>query len=195
MTADGSVTGWVKRLGEEGNSVAQEQLFRRYFSDLVSLARRHVARRTRAVEDEEDVALSAMASFFQRADNGQFDPQNRSELWRVLATITVRKAVNQFYRQNAKKRVCPPEANLEDLSEHLEDLASKEPAADLAAQLAEQCQRWIDTLPAGSLRTIAVMKLEGSTNAEIADRLDVTERTIGRKLNLIRRLWTESKDE
>ena len=39
------------------------------------------------------------------------------------------------------------------------------------------------------LRLVALRKLEGSTNREIAAELDATERTVERKLERIRARW------
>jgi DNA-directed RNA polymerase specialized sigma24 family protein len=43
------------------------------------------------------------------------------------------------------------------------------------------------------LRAIARLKLEGFTNPEIAERLGVVERTVERRLNRIRRQWSEGE--
>jgi DNA-directed RNA polymerase specialized sigma24 family protein len=45
-------------------------------------------------------------------------------------------------------------------------------------------------LPEGDLRDIAVAKLDGFTNDEIAERLGVQTRTVERKLRTIRELWS-----
>ena len=41
------------------------------------------------------------------------------------------------------------------------------------------------------LRTIAVAKMQGSTNREIAQRLECSVRTVARRLGLIRKIWEE----
>jgi DNA-directed RNA polymerase specialized sigma24 family protein len=44
-----------------------------------------------------------------------------------------------------------------------------------------------------TLRQVALLKLEGYENAEIAARLNCALRTVERKLNLIRALWAEEE--
>ena len=44
------------------------------------------------------------------------------------------------------------------------------------------------------LRQIALWKLEGYTNPEIAAKLDCTVRTVERKLERIRAYWEKAKD-
>ena len=62
-----------------------------------------------------------------------------------------------------------------------------------ATQVAEQFDRLLAALPSDELREIARLRLEEHTNAEIAGRLGCTERTVERKLVLIRSYW-ESAD-
>jgi hypothetical protein len=55
--------------------------------------------------DEEDVALSGMASFCRCAAAGRFPQLNdRHDLWKLLVEITRRKAVAQMTRHYAQKR-------------------------------------------------------------------------------------------
>ena len=61
---------------------------------------------------------------------------------------------------------------------------------DFLAQMREEMDGLLARLEDDELRTIAMMKLEGSTNQEIADHLDVTERTVERKVKKIRDAWS-----
>jgi DNA-directed RNA polymerase specialized sigma24 family protein len=45
-----------------------------------------------------------------------------------------------------------------------------------------------------ALRTVALWKMEGYTNLEIADRLACVETTVERKLQRIRKLWEPAQD-
>ena len=66
------------------------------------------------------------------------------------------------------------------------DVIGKEPSPDMALVMEESFERLIAHLGEGTLREIALAKLEGFSNAEIADRFDCSERTIERRLHLIR---------
>ena len=59
---------------------------------------------------------------------------------------------------------------------------------EFAAQVAEECQRLLGLLPE-ELRRVAVWKMEGHTNDEIASSLDCALRSVERKLERIRNLW------
>jgi DNA-directed RNA polymerase specialized sigma24 family protein len=60
---------------------------------------------------------------------------------------------------------------------------------DAAAQTAEECRRLLALLPEEQLRTIAVWKLEGFTNEEIAAKIGRSVAAVERKLALIRNAW------
>jgi DNA-directed RNA polymerase specialized sigma24 family protein len=55
--------------------------------------------------------------------------------------------------------------------------------------MADECRRLLDLLAEPELRQIALWKVEGHTNEEIASRLDCVPRTIERKVRRIRLLW------
>ena len=60
--------------------------------------------------------------------------------------------------------------------------------------MAEDCQRLFEALADESLRQIAQLKLEGYTNEEIAAKLDCATRTIERKLERIRAIWSQEPE-
>ncbi len=69
-------------------------------------------------------------------------------------------------------------------------ILAAEPSPELAAQRTEECQRLLARLPDESLRTVALWKMEGYTNAEIAARLGCVPQTVERKLRAIRTVWS-----
>jgi DNA-directed RNA polymerase specialized sigma24 family protein len=76
----------------------------------------------------------------------------------------------------------------------IEDVIGSEPDPQFAAQVAEEFQALLDRLEDDTLRSVACYKLEGYTNGEIAARLQYTDRTVERKLALIRRVWEETEE-
>jgi len=79
----------------------------------------------------------------------------------------------------------PSSMNERQLAEFVEDGLTP----DFIAAINEQCQQLMDCLPDDKLRLVAHRKLEGYTNQEIAQELGVVERTVERKLSLIRSAW------
>jgi DNA-directed RNA polymerase specialized sigma24 family protein len=192
MPSDGSVTRLIVML-KEGNRAASQQLWEVYFARLVGLARARLRGIPGRVADEEDVALSAFDSFYRRAEQGQFPRlEDREDLWQLLFVLTVRKAINLVNYQGRKSRGGGQVQSLTDLDlAGAEAIFGAEPSPELAAQMTEECQRLLARLPDESLRTVALWKMEGYTNAEIAARLGCVPQTVERKLRSIRNIWSD----
>jgi DNA-directed RNA polymerase specialized sigma24 family protein len=192
----GSVTRWLDEV-RCGDEEAARQLWRRYFEALVRLARPRLRAQSRGAADEEDVVLSAFDSFYAGMARGRYpDLADREDLWRLLVTITARKAYNQNRWESRPKRggglvrhasaidACEgPEAD--DLAQ----VVGSEPTPEFAAMVADEYRRLLEVLGEDELRQIANWKLEGDSDAEIAARLGCALRTVARRLELIRTLW------
>jgi RNA polymerase sigma factor (sigma-70 family) len=190
-----SISIWLEEV-KRGNDEAARRLWERYFPLLVRLAQKRLAGVPRRMEDEEDVALSALDSFCRAADRGRFPHVNdRESLWRLLCRMTHRKAVDLVRRS----QTCMGDARVRggscligsaaSLKQTTRATARAETAADLAAMLADEVRSLLEMLPEEELRTIAIAKMEGYTNQEIAARLGWAERTIERRLKYIRAIW------
>jgi DNA-directed RNA polymerase specialized sigma24 family protein len=70
----------------------------------------------------------------------------------------------------------------------LDAMAGDEPTPLEADLLAEEVEVLLQKLADLKLRQVAVWKLEGYTNAEIAGQQNCSEKTIERRLTIIRRL-------
>lgn len=195
---DDDVTRWIRQLGE-GDEGAAQNIWNRYYAQLVSLARRKLRSDHRRMADEEDVALSAFNSFYQGVAAGRFPKlDDRQDLWKLLVTITARKAISYARHEQRQKRgggrVRGESVLLgADSSGHAGDIdavVGAEPTPEFAALVAEECRRLLDCLDSEPLRQIAMMKLEGYNNSEIAEKLDCARETVQRKLLRIRQLWT-----
>jgi DNA-directed RNA polymerase specialized sigma24 family protein len=104
----------------------------------------------------------------------------------------VRKAINLANYQGRKSRGGGRVNSLTDLDlAGAEAIFGAEPSPELAAQMTEECQRLLARLPDESLRTVALWKMEGYTNTEIAARLGCVPQTVERKLRAIRTVWSD----
>jgi len=73
----------------------------------------------------------------------------------------------------------------------LEQLEGPEPTPAFAAQVAEGYRRLLERLDSPALRTVAMRKVEGYGNEEIAAQLGCGLRTVERRLHLIRSIWEQ----
>ncbi len=193
----GSVSHWIGAL-KGGDAEAAQRLWERYFESLVRLARAKLGAVPRGEADEEDIALSAFHSFCQGAAGGRFPRlDDRYGLWRLLVTITVRKALDQSERQGRKKRggdrvrveTAPTRGDDDARGDGLDLIVGREPTPAFAAMVADECRRLLEALGDETLRRIALLRMEGYSDPEIAARLGCGLRTVGRKLELIRKAW------
>ena len=182
----------------EGSVAAEGGLER-----LIRLAREKLEGVSKRVADEDDVALAAFHSFCMGAREGRFPRlEDRQGLWRLLVRITAYKALDQVKHERRAKRgggkvvgageFCADDSNGCD---GLEDVIGSEPSPEFAALLAEEFEGLLHGLGDATLRNVAVWKMEGWSNAEIAEKLDCAERSVARKLSLVRKRLKERRGD
>jgi RNA polymerase sigma factor (sigma-70 family) len=195
--SENSVTYWIERL-KAGDSAAVSQLWGRYYERLVQVAQRRLKSVPCRTADEEDVALSAFNSFCQRVKKGKFAQlEDQDDLWRLLVVITSRKASRQMEANHRHKRgsgrvrgesvFTVPDSS--SIQAGIEAIADREPTPEFAIQMIEECQQLLERLEDDSLRELAVLKMEGYSNDEIAQKLQCSLRTVERRLRGIRAIW------
>jgi RNA polymerase sigma factor (sigma-70 family) len=195
----GSVTQLIDRLrsgSPDSRDEAARRVWERFLPRLLTLARCQLDRRIRALQDEEDVVQSMGRSFFHRLRRGDFDLAGRDDLLAILVTITLNKARNVADRHFAARRDVRRErplplsdASRSDAPHEVFALEAVEPTPAEAAVLNEALERRLRDLPEADLRQVALMRLQGYTNREIAEALKLGERSVERNLNLIRKRW------
>jgi RNA polymerase sigma factor (sigma-70 family) len=198
MAISGSITAWIQQL-KEGDRRAMQHLWERYFERLVTLARDKLQGLPRHVVDEEDVALSALKSFCRAVEQKRFPKlEDSGDLWQILVLLTRNKAADLHkYHRRARRDfrkvqpLLPLTADPPDVpgGVFIDLIRDEEPDPQFAAEAAEQYQRMLGLLPDEQLRQIAVGKMEGYTNEELAEQLGCATVTIERRLNRIRQCW------
>ncbi len=191
----GSVTNWIE-LFRTGDETAANHLWERYFSRLVSVARTKMVGMETQVEEAEDVALSAFHTLYRAARCNRLpDTPNRDSLWQLLLVITAGKIVDARRRAATQKRSgngIVPQRDFASSLDVLSNLLSSEIDPGIAAIVDEEFARLMNLLVEMELQQIALLKLEGYTIVEICNRLNCSERTVKRRLAIIRRTWEES---
>ena len=189
-SAVGSVTLLLEQL-QNGDPAAAQALWESYFTRLVALARARLWAAPRGMADEEDVALSAFHSLVVGAAAGRFPRLgNRDDLWQVLFFLTTRKAIGLVRHETCERRGGGRVGSLtEESGSDAPDLAALTPTPALVAEVTDQCGRLLGLLRGGDLRHVAIWKMEGYTNVEIAGKLKRSVATVERKLTTIRAIW------
>ena len=135
-----------------------------------------------------------MNAFFRGVEEARFPRlENRDDLWKLLVVITARKVAALRRRLGAQKSPDLHQVELpaDDEADLLHAALGDEPTPETTAIFADELDHRLAQLPDDTFRQIVLLKLEGCTNREIAERLKTYEVKIERKLRTIRSLWNE----
>lgn len=197
---DDSVSYWIEHL-KQGNAAAAGRLWDAYFQRLTSFARARIGSFPRRVADEEDVALSVFDSLCRGASRGIYPKlTDRDNLWSLLVVITSRKVCDYITAERTQKRGGGQVAVASELVNDpereaavLDAVLSREPTPEMAASFAEECERLLRLLDS-DLRQLALGKMDGHSNEELAATMNCGLRTVERRLELIRRIWKNAEE-
>ena len=192
------VTHWMNHL-REGDERAARQLWVHFVDRLQTSLKQKLQPNTRRVYDEEDAAQSAFFSLCRGITAGRYpDLTDRRSLWNLLLTIAARKVNHRHRFDHQKKRDIARTEEMTivlsggDLSTLERPLPSAEPTPEYLAEFHETWCALFESLEDKTLEEVSRMKIEGYSDAEIGDKLGLTDRTIRRKVERIRRIWKET---
>jgi DNA-directed RNA polymerase specialized sigma24 family protein len=189
MSKNTNVSHWID-LVKHGDSAAANRIWHHYFDRLVRSVRHKLYGQNRAVSDEEDIVLSVFDSFYGAVEKGRFpDLTDRSDLWRLLLRMSARKVVDKRRHDQRQRRGGDVKLHSLDHAtdeENVFEAIGNEPTPEMVLMMQESVEQFFSHLGVGQLRDLAGAKLEGYSNAELARRFDCSERTIERRLHLIR---------
>jgi RNA polymerase sigma factor (sigma-70 family) len=199
MSSEGSVSRWLDQM-RQGNADATQALWERYFKSLIAHARQQLQGSSCGITDEEDAALSAFHSLYQALREGRYpELSDRVSFLRLLRSITENKVADQRRYDGAEKRgegkvKRESEFANEDWSSDggfLDQAAKTLTTPDVLAGMSETYCKQLERLADPVLQEIVHAKVQGYTNVEIAAQLNCSERTIERRLELIRKKWDQ----
>jgi len=191
MTQHGSVTRFLDDLKSGDQSVANQaaaQIWSRYSEALLRQAILTMSLKLRRRVDGDDVIQDVFKSFFLRHAGGQFELNDRDELWGLLAAMTRKKVLKQVTRHTAGRRSIDREKNIgapQDSDSLLDLTTDSMPSPEQVLTAAELLNNLLGELDTTG-RVIVLRRLEGLTHEEIAIELGCVVRTVERKISAIR---------
>jgi DNA-directed RNA polymerase specialized sigma24 family protein len=187
-----SVTWLIERLREDDPQAA-EQIWRRYFERLLPLARSKIRGLPQRAADEEDILVSVFDRFFRAARENRFARlHDRDDLWQILLVLTDRKVADQFRAEAAQKRGGGAvRQELTGSEADLRQLVVQEPEPEFIEAFNENLSRALRRLGDPKTREVALLRMEGVENSEIAARVEISLSSVERKLRVIREVWRE----
>ena len=188
----------------DGDEAAITHLWENYFQQLVRVAARRLPQNLRRTGDEEDIALSAFHSFIAGVRDDRFpDLSGPDNLWGLLITLTGRK-VNAHLRHHTRQKRGGGNVRGESVfikpggeptGGGIGGVSGESESADIRAELAEACDTLLTQLDDEQLKQIAVMRMDGYLVDEIAGAMELSKRAVERRLQLIRRIWSEQAEQ
>jgi RNA polymerase sigma factor (sigma-70 family) len=201
---------------DSGLEQAAAEIYQRYSQPLQEYIKFRCQMGCARVVDEEDIVQEAMVDLLRGAPKGRFrELDNRQDLWQVLRVLAKRRAIDQFRRETAAvygngevrgesvfDSPAGSSSEIAGLDGHPEGrlVPRNELSPWMIRLIEEEFQQWMDLLsavdrekPRSRLQEIAQLRYEGHTVAEIAKRFDCSTRTIEKRLELIRKIWSKHK--
>lgn len=183
-----SDSGELLDLWKDGDQQAATEIFERYVSRLIGLARNRLSSRMTKRVDPEDVVQSAYRSFFRHARDDRYVLSRSGDLWSLLAAITVKKLHGQVEHHSAQKRSINREESNPDeggLYGVHPNTVSREPSPEEALTVVEELESVMNGLSADHRRMLE-LRLQEHTIEEVADTVGCSERTVRRVLDRVK---------
>jgi RNA polymerase sigma-70 factor (ECF subfamily) len=174
---------------QKGDQEAAAELFRRYASRLIELARSRLSAKVARRVDPEDVVQSAYRSFFVGAREGRFEFYRSGHLWRLLLSITLTKLYRQIRNNRRDKRAVDREQSFgtDPFPEGFaREVLAREPSPIEAVALVDEVENVMRGLQPLQRRVLE-LRLQGYNLYEIADQTQRCQRTVRRCLEVVRR--------
>ena len=165
------------RAWQSGSQQAASALMDRYAARLVALISVRLSKPIRQSVDPEDIVQSAMGSFFNAARHNKIQVSQSVFVWDLLAVIARRKLTRVVEKSFAEKRGGNFRRVSLEINQEIMQTAS-DSSDDIAATILED-------LPS-ELGQIAMLLWSGYSQTEIACELNISDRTVRRRIEKIR---------
>ena len=187
----GSVTGNIRR-AQTGDDLAFEWLWHRYYKSLVRHLRKIASGPGFDPVDHEEVAHSVFIALHHGLSHEKFHSLNRRyQLWKLLTLIGLRKAINLTKRDMLQRQV------IAQRSANGRRASDVDPSFD-EMRFDEELEHGLSLLdkehPSQRLRELAIRKMNGHSNSQIADDFGWSRKTVALRLNLIYEIWKEASE-
>lgn len=184
--------------------VEAEKVWAAYFPRLLEVAHRRLAHLPKRLSDEEDVALSALDSFFRAQRAGKFQVSaDFGDLWPLLVTIVSRKISAQQRRHKAQKRGAGAVRGESAFGQRPDDSSLREGLAQIldenrlpetSEEIARSCESLLLILPDEKHRKTALLRMEGYTHDEISEQLECSVARTKQRISRIKEIWGKLDD-
>ena len=179
------IQGFLARI-QAGDDDAARELLTRYEAEVRLVVRRQLPRLLRSRFDSLDFLQSVWGSFFRRMRTDPTEFEDARHLVGFLARAAKNKVIDEYRRAASRKQDMHREEPIWSDGDRPRDLAATIDTPSQVAQAREVFGRLRDLLPEDR-RALLELKAQGLSSKEIGDRLGISERTVQRVLEDLRR--------
>ena len=172
----------------DGNCDAATELYLRYASRLLALARNQTSTRLSTRFDPEDVVQSVFRTFFRRVSSGLYDVPPGEQLWQLLLVLALNKVRAMAVHHRAKKRDATKTTGLEKVQ--FASMASDDTAMQVLNMVIDEL---MEDFPEVQQKMVQ-LRIEGNTIGQIAEKTDRSRRTVERVMQEFRQNLSELID-
>jgi RNA polymerase sigma factor (sigma-70 family) len=181
----GDMSGFLARI-RAGDQDAARELLTRYEAEVRLVVRRQLPRLLRSRFDSLDFLQSVWGSFFRRVRIGPAEFEDSRHLVAFLARAAKNKVIDEYRRAASRKQDMHREEPLWGEGAAPREVAARADTPSQVAEAREAFGRLCDLLPRDR-RAVLELKAEGLSSRDIGERLGISERTVQRVLEDLRR--------
>jgi RNA polymerase sigma-70 factor (ECF subfamily) len=188
LAGDGELRGFLDRIRSGDDSAARE-LLTRYEAEVRLVVRRQLPRLLRSRFDSLDFLQSVWGDFFQRMKAGgasQAEFEDSRHLVAFLARAAKNKVIDEYRRAASQKQDMHREEPLWVDGDRPRELEGHDDSPSQVAQAHEVLERLRELMPR-ERQEILELKAEGLSSRDIGEKLGISERTVQRVIEDLRR--------
>jgi RNA polymerase sigma-70 factor (ECF subfamily) len=189
---DGDIAGFLARI-HAGDDDAARELLSRYEAEVRLVVRRQLPKLLRSRFDSLDFLQSVWGSFFHRIRTGPPEFDDSRHLVAFLARAAKNKVIDEYRRAASQKQDMHREEPLWGEGNRPRELTATDDTASQVAEAHEALDRLLDLVPTDR-RNIIELKAKGLSSRDIGDQLGISERTVQRVLEDLRRRAIEETE-
>jgi RNA polymerase sigma-70 factor (ECF subfamily) len=182
---ESELSDFLQRI-QTGDETAARELLQRYEPEVRLVVRRQLPRLLRSRFDSLDFLQSVWGSFFRRMRDAPTEFEDSRHLVAFLARAAKNKVIDEYRRAASLKQDMHREEPLWGDGRRPKDVADPIDSPSELAQAREVFGRLRELLPE-ERRAILELKADGLSSKDIGDRLGISERTVQRVLEDLRR--------
>lgn len=173
-----------------------DDVWKQYHQRLTAFARSRIESQLARTVDGEDIANSALGSFYSGVKRGKFEKLNETDLlWGLLVKIALRKISANRRRETTLKRgqgrvggtSAFGQSELSDFN-GLGQVADQGKMPENPEHVFASCDELLSALPKEVLKQTALLRLQGYTNLEISERTGGSVARVKQRVARIRQI-------